>query len=194
MLFTPIASGALITAIGYYVPMMWFGASVATIGSGLLYTLKVNTSGSLLSAFQFIAGLGLGTCTQIPFNAVQYVLSEEHMAMGSALVSFCNSLGPILGTNIGQAIFSNLLVQRLANEPDVDAKAIVLAGPTNIASAGASSSAVRQAFNYALTRTFLLAVAVGLLAFGSSLAMEWGNVKSERNHGHREVEGPGTEL
>jgi len=181
MLFAPIASGALISIIGYYVPFMWLGAALATIGSGLLFTLRVDGSSGSLSAFQFITGLGLGICTQIPFNAVQYILPKEHMAMGSALVSFCNSLGPILGTNIGQAIFSNLFIKRLDQVPGVDAAAVVKAGPTSLAAAG-TSAAVREAFNYALTRGFLLAAVSGGLAFACSMAMEWGNVKRERKH------------
>ena len=181
MLFAPIASGALISTIGYYVPFMWLGATFATVGSGLLFTLKVDSPSSKLSAFQFITGLGLGICNQIPFNAVQYILPKENMAMGSALVSLCNSLGPILGTNIGQAIFSNVLLRQLEGIPGVDAAAVILAGPTALASAG-TSSVVREACNYALTRTFILAVVSGGLAFACSLAMEWGNVKRERQH------------
>ena len=181
MLFAPIASGALISTIGYYVPFMWLGAALATVGSGLLFTLRVDSSSGTLSAFQFITGLGLGICTQIPFTAVQYMLPKEHMVMGTALVSFCNSLGPILGTNIGQAIFSNLFIRRLDQVPGVDAAAVIMAGPTNLAAAG-TSSVVREAFNYALTRAFVLAVVSGGSAFACSMAMKWGNVKREQKH------------
>lgn len=181
MLFAPIVSGALISTIGYYVPFMWLGAALATVGSGLLFTLKVDSSSGTLSAFQFITGLGLGICTQIPFNAVQYILPKERTAMGSALVSFCNSLGPILGTNIGQAVFSNLFIRRLDHMPGVDAVALIKAGPTNLDTAG-TSSMVREAYNFALTRAFILAVVSGGLAFACSMAMEWGNVKHERQH------------
>lgn len=178
MLFSPLASGALVSTLGFYVPFMWLGAILATVGSGLLSTLRVDSPRGALSAFQFITGLGLGICTQIPFNAVQYMLPQNQMAMGSAIVSFCNSLGPILGTNVGQAIFSNVFLKRLEHVPDIDAKAIILAGPTNLGSIG-TSAMVREAFNYSLRRTFILAVAGGILAFASSLAMEWGNVKRE---------------
>ncbi len=101
--------------------------------------------------------------------------------MGSALVSFCNSLGPILGTNIGQTIFSNLSIKKLEQVPGVDAAAVISAGPTNLAAAE-TSSMVREAFNYALTREFVLAIVSGGLAFACSMAMEWGNVKRERKH------------
>ena len=181
MLFAPMVSGALISTIGYYVPFMWLGAALATVGSGLLFSLEVDSPSSTLSAFQFITGLGLGICTQIPFNAVQYILPKEQMTMGSALVSFCNSLGPILGTNIGQAIFSNVFIRGLDHVPGVDAVALIKTGPTNLGTAETSPT-VREAYNYALTRAFLLAVVSGGLAFACSMAMEWGNVKRERQH------------
>ena len=181
MLLTPILSGALISLTGYYVPFMWLGAALATIGSGLLTTLQPHSPNGVLSGYQFLAGLGLGLCTQIPFNAVQYILPKEQMIMGSALVSFCNSLGPILGTNIGQAVFANTFLRRLKGVPGVDARAVLRAGLTAPQAADALP-VVRQAFNEALTRAFILAVVSGGLAFCCSLGMEWGNVKREREH------------
>lgn len=116
--------------------------------------------------------------------------------MGSALVSFCNNLGPILGTNIGQAIFSNLLRRRLDQVPGVDAAAVIMAGPTNLAAG--TSSTVREAFNYALTRTFVSAAASGGLAFACSTAIEWGSVKRRRKHAKENItttsKGGGTSI
>ena len=174
MLLTPILSGALISLTGYYVPFMWLGAALATIGSGLLTTLHPHSPNSVLSGYQFL-------CTQIPFNAVQYILPKEQMIMGSALVSFCNSLGPILGTNIEQAVFANTFLRRLKGVPGVDATAVLRAGLTAPQAAGALP-VVKQAFNDALTKAFILAVISGGLAFCCSLGMEWGNLKQEQEH------------
>ncbi|KAI4238470.1 MAG: hypothetical protein LQ349_001075 [Xanthoria aureola] len=196
MLFSPVATGALVSTFGFYVPFMWLGAILATLGSGLLSTLRVDSTDGIVSAFQFITGLGLGLCTQIPFNAVQYILPQNQMAMGSAIVSFCNSLGPILGTNVGQVIFSNVFLKRLEGVPDIGAKEIILAGPTTDLASIGNSATVMEAFNYSLTRTFVLAIASGTLAFASSLAMEWGNVKRERKGSQDSVQTeiePGTQ-
>ncbi|MCJ1404090.1 hypothetical protein MMC11_007315 [Xylographa trunciseda] len=184
MLFSPMLSGGLITMFGFYVPFMWLGAILATVGSGLLLTLQVDSTASVLAGYQFLTGFGLGLCTQISFNAVQYILPRDQMIMGSALVSFCNSLGPILGITIGQAIFANSFVKQLQQVPGIDAAAVVRAGPTNLGAAVSLSvlPMVREAFNYALTRAFILAVVAGGLAFLCSLAMEWGNVKVKRYH------------
>ena len=165
-------------------PFMWLGAALSTIGAGLLTSLKVGTPRGLLSGYQFIAGLGLGICTQIPFTAVQYVLPKDQIVKGSAIASFCNSMGPILGTNIGQAIFANAFVRKLGQVPNMNAIAIIRSGPTNIVATMENLAVIREGFNFAFVRSVILAVIVGGLAFGCSLGMEWGNVKKERRHSH----------
>jgi len=180
-LFSPLISGGLITALGYYVPFMWLGAILLTIGSSLLFTLKIDSSSAAVVGYQLLAGFGAGIANQIPFTAVQYVLPKDQMVLGSALVSFCNSLGPIFGVSIAQAIFTGSFVQRLERVPDIDAAAVIKAGPTSAATVVPLRvlPVVREAFDHALTRTFILAIVGGGAAFCCSLAMEWGNIKKE---------------
>ena len=113
-------------------------------------------------------------------------LPKEQVTLGASLVSFCNSLGPILGTSVGQAIFANLFVKRLDLVPGIDAAAVVRAGATNIATESGTSDVIREAFSYALTRAFVWAVVSGGMAFICSLFMEFGNVKKEWKPKQRE--------
>ena len=182
LLFSPMASGAIISWTGFYVPFMWLGAALATIGSGRLFTLKTDSSRGAVTGYQIIVGFGLGMCNQIPFNAVQCILPPSQMVMESAIVSFCNSLGPILGTSIGQAIFASLYVRRLELIPGVDGAAVVRAGATNLAAVvpEAMLPVVREAYDYALTRAFVLAIACSGSGFACSLIMEQANIKNKR--------------
>lgn len=182
LLFSPMLSGALISIFGIYVPFMWVGASLATIGAGLLFTLHVDSPNGAIAGYQFITGFGLGICSQIPFSAVQYILPQAQMVMGVSIVSFANSLGPILGISIGQAIFANSFLHSLQLTANIDGAALIRAGATDLAAAVPPSelSSVQEAFNYALTRSFILAIVSAGLAFCCSLAMEWGNVKKKR--------------
>lgn len=75
--------GGLITKVGYYVPAMWFGASVFAIGSGLLFTLSVSTASAKWIGYQILTGFGAGSALQIPFLAVQVVLNSKEMPIGS---------------------------------------------------------------------------------------------------------------
>ena len=83
--------GGAITLIGYYVPFMWIGAAVFTVGSGLLTTLKVDSSRATWIGYQVLTGIGSGIGIQIPFTAVQVVLSAKDMPSGSKLCSLCHN-------------------------------------------------------------------------------------------------------
>ncbi len=62
---------------------MWFGAAVFTIGCGLIHVLRVNSSTGTWIGYQILAGAGAGSSIQIPFLAVQTVLSEKDIPTGS---------------------------------------------------------------------------------------------------------------
>lgn len=83
-----IVVGGLITLLGPYNPPMWVGVCVFTVGSGLLYTLKVDSTIGTWIGYQILAGAGAGACVQIPFIAVQVVLPEKDMPVGNAVAIF----------------------------------------------------------------------------------------------------------
>lgn len=178
-LFSPIITGFAVAAIGYYVPFMWIGSILATVGSGLLFSLKVDSPSGVIIGYQVLAGLGAGMCNQLPFTAVQYVLPPDKMIQGSAIVSFCNSLGPVLGISVAQAVFASTLSQQLKQVAGVDPVKIIHAGATNLRATVPAEllTQVLDAFDSALTKAFYLPLFGGGLAFCSSLAMEWGNIR-----------------
>ena len=182
LLFSPMLSGVLITVFGYYVPLLWLGSALATIGSGLLFTLKVDSSIGRQIGFQILAGLGAGMCNQIPFNVVQYYLPKEQMVQGSAIASFCNSLGPVLGIAVAQAIFTNIFQKQLQLISGIDPVAVIHAGLTAVQSAVPAHSLplVLSTFDHALTKAYMLAVITVGLAFCCSLGMPRGNIRRKR--------------
>ena len=180
LMFSPLISGALISWLGYYVPFMYFGASLATIGSALLTTFSVTTPTASKIVFQLLVGLGAGISHQIPYTAVQFSLSAAELVQGSALVSFTNSLGTILGIVGAQAIFSSELLSHLGGVPGIDAAHVFLAGPTNVATAVPAEfvNIVRQAYGTALQRTFICPAVLGGLCLLCCLGMEWKRLKA----------------
>ena len=76
-LFT-ILSGGLISAFGHYVPILFAGSVLATVGNGLLYTLDVGTGSGKWIGYQALAGIGLGLSVQVPMIANQgFVKARE---------------------------------------------------------------------------------------------------------------------
>jgi len=67
---------------------MWFGAAIFTVGAGLLKTLQVDSSAGKWIGYQILTGIGAGAGVQIPFIAVQVVLSAKDMPTGSTQAIF----------------------------------------------------------------------------------------------------------
>lgn len=61
-----IASGILVSKVGYYTPCLIVGTAIMAVGCGLLATLKVGSTDGLAMGFQVSPDrLGLRTCTNI---------------------------------------------------------------------------------------------------------------------------------
>lgn len=181
LLFAPLLSGTLITLLGHYVPFMWAGSCLLTIGSGLLFTLHPNSTEGEWVGYQVLAAFGAGICRQIAFSAVPLVLERDDFAVASALVAFCNALGPTLAIGLGQSVFMNefsRLIEGVQGIVDVGA---VVNMPADMGRdvPAALIGVVREAFNFALTRAFALSIASAGVAFGCSLGMEWISVKEK---------------
>jgi hypothetical protein len=177
-----LINGALVTVVGYYSPFIWFGTAVFTVGSGLLHLLKVDSPKATWIGYQILAGYGSGAAIQLPFIAVQVVLSAKDMPSGNAMAIFFNSLGGAIAISIAENIFSNELVKQVQrNVPGVNPELILNAGATNVQTVVPKDllPEVTQAFSTAVTTAFILPIAVGGLAFFSSLLFEWKSVKGK---------------
>lgn len=178
-----IVVGGGITALGPYNPPMWIGIIIFTVGSGMIYTLKVHSSPGIWIGYEILAGVGAGACVQIPFIAVQVVLDEKDMPVGNAVAIFFNTLGGAISVSIAQNIFSNKLLQEIPKyAPTANVLAIVGAGATHFREVvtPAQLPGVLVAYNKAITTAFILPIAVAGLAFLSSLLMEWKSVKGKK--------------
>ena len=178
-----IVVGGLITKLGWYTPFMWAGAAVFTVGTAMLYTLQVDDYAGKWIGYQLLAGIGAGSCIQIPFIAVQVVCSSKDMPTGNALTIFFNSLGGALSISLAQNIFSNTLLQQLQERlPGLDPSTISGSGATQVAQATPPEllPTVLEAYDTAITRAFVLPIAAGGIAFLCGLMMEKKSVKGKK--------------
>jgi hypothetical protein len=81
-----ILSGGSITTNGIATPLGVAGAVIATIGSGLLYTLDIGTSTSKWIGYQILAGVGYGLGFQVPIIYAQGNAAAEDLSSVTAIV------------------------------------------------------------------------------------------------------------
>lgn len=149
----------------------------------MIYTLKVNSGAGMWIGYQILAGAGAGACVQIPFVAVQVVLNKKDMPSGNAVAIFFNSLGGAISISIAQNIFSNTLIKQIPKfTSGIDPSIIIGAGATNIRAVTPPEQlgGVLEAYNIAVTRTFILPIACAGVACLCSLLFEWKSVKGKK--------------
>ena len=183
VILSSVIAGAAIAAIGVYKPFMILGGAVFTIGSGMLYTLQGNSVAGRWIGYQILSGFGAGAGVQIPYIAVQVVLSSKDMPTGNALAIFFNSLGGAISISVAQNIFSNGLTTNVPKyAPQVSVYDVIHAGATRLREViGAGSlPGVLLAYMVALQQTFVIPIVVGGIATVCACCIEWESVKEKK--------------
>lgn len=93
---TTISTGFLLSRVGFYVPILVYGAIIETIAAGLISTLKTSTTTGAWIGYQILAGFGSGTALQVPFIVIQATSKPEDIPLGSKRNSFQSSSLSIL--------------------------------------------------------------------------------------------------
>ncbi|TGO36662.1 hypothetical protein BHYA_0118g00170 [Botrytis hyacinthi] len=190
--------GAYITAYGHYIPIMYIGACLAVVGSGLLSTLTITSSQAQYVGYQVIVALGAGTVQQIAFTAVPLALPPAEVATASALVSFCNSLGPVVALTVGNILFTNLFGSRLAEIPGLNGKITgsEIKGLVDLGTLVPAQyvESVKEALSFALSRTLVFAIPAAGLAACCGLVIQLLSWKKKRISGLASGEMTGERL
>lgn len=133
MTIAAIVQGFALMKIGI-VPLFWiFGASVATIGCGLLYTMDQNTSTGKWIGYQIIVGFVSGWTFQVAIANVQVHTPPEDMSQATAITQGLLTIGGAFLLSAAQSAFNNRLIIHLASTlPDVNAGVALGTGATQI--------------------------------------------------------------
>ncbi|KAK6343117.1 hypothetical protein TWF718_008490 [Orbilia javanica] len=196
-----IVSGGLISTLGYYTPFLIGGMLLFSIGAGLITTFDVDTNSAHWIGYQVLAGLGVGVGFQVPVLAVQTVLHMDDIPVGTAIITFFQSLGGALFISVGQNIFSNGLKEGLEEFiPEVPSSVFLLSGATEVKDVLASLGLqdrlqdVRRAYMVGLKDTYRLDVALACCAFVAACFLEWKNIKTEKEAKEAEAKEKGIHL
>ena len=180
-----IVTGALISAIGYYTPILILCMALFAIGSGLITTYAVDTPFGKWFGYQVLAGAGIGAGFQGGIVTVQTVLPLEDVPVATAVISFFQSLGGALFIAVSQTVFQNGLVSAIQVQlPQLPPDALLHAGATQIrnvlARAGLSDKLPEALIAYVkgLTNTYYITVACACAAFLAACCLEWKSVKN----------------
>ncbi|KAI4218228.1 MAG: hypothetical protein L6R36_009065, partial [Xanthoria steineri] len=181
-----VASGFLVSKLGYYAPFMIVGSATASVAAGLMTTFSPHSPVSAWVGYQLLNGIARGMMSQQPITAIQAHLSKEQLSVGTALVVFGQNFGAAVFISLGQTVFENGLLPALRDlAPELDARQVVGLGATDFRSVVPEDSVPRvvAAYNRALTRNFYLSVGTSCAAFVLAWGLGWKNLKHKDDEG-----------
>ncbi|KAM0425136.1 hypothetical protein ACHAPT_009697 [Fusarium lateritium] len=184
--FATIGSGALVSATGYYQPLLIGGSAIATIGAGLLYLLNVDTSTGKWIGYQIVAGAGWGAAFQIPMIAVQGSVSPKDLASATGILLFFQGLGGAFLVSAGQAAFVNQMISYVVKHaPQISKETLILTGATAIRDSFSAEEQpiVIDGYMHGLKVTFAMAIAATGLTTIIGLATRWKKLNPENIQG-----------
>lgn len=180
VVISSIVCGALITAFGYYNPVIIFETAILVAGAALISTFWLDTPFSQWFGYQVVAGLGTGVLFQGGIIVVQNVLPLELIPQATACVQFFQSLGGAVFIALAQTVFQNGLIDNLSRDaPDIDPNLILRSGASDIrkilVQMGREDAvdAVLGAYTRGLRNTFYMSAAAAGCIFLVTWGFEW---------------------
>lgn len=106
----PMVGGFVIRKTGNYVYLVYLGAALMTLGSGLFISFRDRIEWAKLIISMVITGLGAGMLFQSPMIALQSFLHQKDIAAAMSAYSFlrslCTSVSIVIGTVLIQRSLS----------------------------------------------------------------------------------------
>lgn len=106
------ATGLFIQRTGKYVPAVWLGLALTTVGVGLLVDLDVTTNWAKIVAFQIVSGAGVGMNFEGPLLALQAIVGVENTATATATIGFVRTISTAVSVVVGAVVFQNQMARQ----------------------------------------------------------------------------------
>jgi EmrB/QacA subfamily drug resistance transporter len=168
-----VVSGWVISKTGRYRLFPIAGTGITAIALYLLSTVTASTSTWIQSGYLVLLGVGLGCVMQVLLLITQNAVPQSELGVATSGATFFRSIGGSFGAAVFGAIFSNVLVGKLATQLHG------LTLPAGFASSSVTPAMldklpapVREGFVTAyadsIGTVLLIAVPVAVLAFATS--------------------------
>lgn len=168
-----VVSGLVISKTGRYRLFPIVGTGITALALYLLSTVTASTSTLIQSGYLVMLGVGLGCVMQVLLLITQNAVPHSELGVATSGATFFRSIGGSFGAAIFGAIFSSVLVGKLASQLHG------LTLPKGFASSSVTSAMLDQlpapvregfvtAYANSIDTVLLIAVPVAVLAFAAS--------------------------
>ncbi|KAH6675807.1 major facilitator superfamily domain-containing protein [Halenospora varia] len=104
-------TGVYIQQTGRYIPAVYLGLVLMTLGTGLLIDLPLFASWPKIIIYQMLVASGIGMNFEGPLLAVQACVGNEDVAVATATMGFVRVLSTAVSAVIGGVVFQNQMAK-----------------------------------------------------------------------------------
>lgn len=189
MVVSSVISAKVTQRWGYYIPGMIACCVLSAVGAGLLSSMNRASDHAYWIGYQVLFGLGLGCGGQQASLASQSVLPKADVPLGLALGFLMQQLGGAVFLSVCQNVFATSLVGQLKGIDGLDVQQVLDTGATAIRTVVAPQlvDIVVDAYNFGITRVFLVAAVLSACTILGTGMMEWKSIKGLKDQ--KTVEG-----
>ncbi|THY87347.1 putative major facilitator superfamily transporter [Aureobasidium pullulans] len=108
------AAGVFVRNHGTYLPPIYTGFLIMTVGFGLFVDLDAHSTWAKLIIYQIIAGVGFGALFQAPFIALQAHIHPRDIGVATTTLGFTRQMATSISVVMGQAVYQNAMTARTA--------------------------------------------------------------------------------
>lgn len=109
MSFSTFFGGFFVRKTGKYLPMIFIGTSLFTLGTGLFIDFGTSISWPRIIVFEVVAGLGAGLLFQSPMIALQSHLRQADIAAAMSAFTFLRNLFTSISIVIGTVLIQQTI-------------------------------------------------------------------------------------
>lgn len=185
-----ILAGISIHHTGRYRELIWAGAALMTLGTGLYIIFGTDTSVAKVVGFEVIGGIGVALLFQTPMIAIQNTVSQADTATATATLGFFRNLATSLSIVLGGVVFQNSMAARQPSLAAADLSESVLEALSGDHAAAnveivktiqdaAQRQVVLGAFAWSLRNMFIMYTGIAAVAMVASVFIKQRHLSEE---------------
>jgi EmrB/QacA subfamily drug resistance transporter len=130
LILTSIASGQIVSRTGRYKPMILVGLAILVVGMALLTQLRVGTDDTVLAAWMFVAGMGIGPTFAVFTIIVQNAVPFQELGAATSDLTLFRQIGTTVGIAFAFTLFRLNFTWNLLHDQIIGAGAPAAFVPT----------------------------------------------------------------
>ncbi|KAK6083264.1 major facilitator superfamily transporter [Seiridium cupressi] len=177
-----LAGGITVTATGFATPFMALSAALATVASGLFYSMDIDTAPAKWIGYQILSGAAIAFSYMNCLNIAHANVEAEDISAVTAILQFFQTIGGAFSLSAAQSAFVNRMVATVViTAPSVNPALLVSTGAAELRAVFSADElpGILLAYLTGIKAAFAVGIAMFGIATITSVILPWKRLHSK---------------